>query len=46
MKAKNILFKLFIIFVLLLTGCSDEPTIDNTTMLDGDQVFDASIYNH
>lgn len=45
MKAKNILFKLFVIFVLLLTGCSDEPTIDNSTMLDGDQIFDASIYN-
>lgn len=45
MRTKNIFLKLFVIFILLLSGCSDEPTIDNVTMLDGDQIFDASIYN-
>ncbi|ARV05816.1 esterase [Polaribacter sp. SA4-10] len=45
MKTKNILLKLFVISLLILTGCSSDPEIDNATMLDGDQIFDASLYN-
>ncbi|ARV14251.1 alpha/beta hydrolase [Polaribacter sp. SA4-12] len=45
MKTKNILLKLSVIFLLILSGCSSEPEIDNATMLDGDQIFDASLYN-
>lgn len=45
MKTKNILLKLFVIFLLILSGCSSDPEIDNVTMLDGDQIFDASLYN-
>jgi carboxylesterase len=45
MKTKNIFFKLSVLFFLLLSGCSNDPEIDNATMLDGDQIFDASIYN-
>lgn len=45
MKTKNIFLQLSVIFILILSSCSDSPTIDNATMLDGDQIFDASIYN-
>jgi carboxylesterase len=45
MKTKNIFFKISVLFLLIVAGCSSEPEIDNTIMLDGDQIFDASIYN-
>tara|TARA_R110001592_G_scaffold266_8_gene1494 strand:+ start:267 stop:1211 length:945 start_codon:yes stop_codon:yes gene_type:complete len=45
MKTKNIFLNLSVLFVLLLSGCSNEPEIDNAIMLDGDQIFDASLYN-
>ncbi len=45
MKTKNILLKLSVIFLLILSSCSSEPEIDNATMLDGDQIFDASLNN-
>jgi carboxylesterase len=28
-----------------MSGCSKSPEIDNATMLDGDQIFDPSLYN-
>jgi len=45
MKTKNIFFKLTVFVLLLLSACSKYPDIDNETMLDGDQIFDASLYN-
>jgi carboxylesterase len=41
----NKFFRLLIIFLLVLPGCSKTPEIDNATMLDGDQIFDPSMYN-
>jgi carboxylesterase len=38
-------FRLLVIFLLVLSACSKSPEIDNATMLDGDQIFDPSIYN-
>ena len=45
MATKNIYFILPVIFLLCLTGCSKNPEINNATMLDGDQIFDPSLYN-
>ena len=45
MKTKNTFFRLLIIFLLFLSACSKSPDIDNSTMLDGDQIFDPSLYN-
>jgi len=45
MKTKNIFFRLLVIFLLFLSACSKSPDIDNATMLDGDQIFDPSLYN-
>jgi carboxylesterase len=45
MKTKNTLFGLLAILLLFLSACSKNPDIDNGTMLDGDQIFDASLYN-
>ena len=45
MRTQNILFRLLVVFMLALTACSKSPEIDNATMLDGDQIFDPSIYN-
>lgn len=45
MKTKHTVLKLLALFILILSSCSSDPTIDNTRMLDGDQIFDASIYN-
>lgn len=45
MKTKNIFLKVSVLFLLIVSGCSSEPEIDNATMLDGDQIFDASLYN-
>lgn len=36
---------LFVFAVLLLFSCAKNPEIDNDTMLDGDKIFDASIYH-
>jgi len=38
-------FKFILICFLLLASCASNPEIDNATMLDGDQIFDASLYN-
>lgn len=45
MTTKNKLFSLFILFLLVLSACSQDPDIINETMLDGDQVFDPSLYD-
>jgi carboxylesterase len=45
MTTINKFFRLLIIFLLVLPGCSKTPQIDNATMLDGDQIFDPSLYN-
>ena len=45
MKTKNIFFKLLVVFLLVASACSKSPDIDNATMLDGDQIFDPSLYN-
>jgi len=45
MKTKYLLHKLLFIMIVGLSACSKSPEIDNATMLDGDQIFDPSIYN-
>jgi carboxylesterase len=45
MTTKYIYFSLLVIFLLVLSACSKTPEIDNATMLDGDQIFDPSLYN-
>lgn len=45
MRTNTIHFKLFILFAVVLSACSSNPDIDNATMLDGDQIFDPSLYN-
>ncbi len=45
MTTKNIFFRLLVIFFLCLAACSKTPDINNETMLDGDQIFDPSLYN-
>ncbi len=45
MKTKNIFFRLLVILLLFLSSCSKSPDIDNETMLDGDMIFDPSLYN-
>jgi carboxylesterase len=45
MTAKNSFFRLIVILLWVLSGCSKDPEIDNATMLDGDQIFDPSLYN-
>ncbi len=44
MTAKNIFLSFLAIGFMLISGCSKDPEIDNSTMLDGDQIFDPSIY--
>ena len=41
----NKLFRLLVISFIVLSACSKTPDIDNATMLDGDQIFDPSLYN-
>lgn len=41
MKSKSLIYSL----LLVLTACSQMPEIDNDTMLDGDSIFDPSLYN-
>ena len=45
MATKNMVFRLLLIFLLGMSACSKSPEIDNATMLDGDQIFDPSLYN-
>jgi carboxylesterase len=45
MTTKNMLFRLLLLFLVGLSACSKSPEIDNATMLDGDQIFDPSLYN-
>jgi carboxylesterase len=45
MITKNKFLRLLVIFILILPACSKTPDIDNATMLDGDQIFDPSLYN-
>jgi carboxylesterase len=45
MATKNKFFRLLVVFLLVLSACSKTPDINNATMLDGDQIFDPSLYN-
>jgi carboxylesterase len=45
MTTKNIFSSLLVIFLLSLSACSKSPDINNVTMLDGNQIFDPSLYN-
>ena len=36
---------LFLSLLLVLTACTQSPDINNVTMLDGDQIFDPSLYH-
>ena len=45
MTSNNIFFRPLVIFLLVLSACSKSPDINNATMLDGDQIFDPSLYN-
>jgi len=45
MTTTNMIFRLLMISALALASCSKSPEIDNATMLDGDQIFDPSLYN-
>jgi carboxylesterase len=45
MTTKDKFLRLIVIFILIFPACSKTPDIDNATMLDGDQIFDPSLYN-
>ena len=45
MTTNKIFFRLLVIFLLVLSSCSKSPDINNESMLDGDQIFDPSLYN-
>lgn len=45
MRTNNMFFRLLVICILMLSACSKTPVIDNATMLDGDQIFDPSLYS-
>lgn len=45
MITKNKFFSLLAMSILVLSACSKSPDINNETMLDGDQIFDPSLYN-
>jgi carboxylesterase len=45
MTTKNKFFSLLVILLVILSACSKTPDIDNATMLDGDMIFDPSLYN-
>jgi carboxylesterase len=45
METKNIFLKLLVILLFCLPACSKSPDINNAKMLDGDQIFDASLFN-
>lgn len=42
---KKLQYNIYVLFLMVLVGCNPVPEIDNETMLDGDQIFDASITN-
>ena len=44
MSVKNIFSNILIFCLLIISGCSKSPEIDDATMLDGDQIFDPSTY--
>jgi carboxylesterase len=45
MTTSNIFFRILVILLVALSACSKSPEIDNATMLDGDQIYDPSLYN-
>jgi carboxylesterase len=45
MKTKHLYFSLLLLLVFGVSSCSKTPDINNETMLDGDQIFDPSLYN-
>ena len=45
MTTKNKFFGILFIFILGFSACSKSPDINNETMLDGDKIFDSSLYN-
>jgi len=45
MRTKTIFFRLLLLFVVGLFACSEDPDINNETMLDGEQIFDPALYN-
>jgi carboxylesterase len=45
MTTNKIFFRLLAIFLIVLYSCSKSPDINNEAMLDGDQIFDPSLYN-
>jgi carboxylesterase len=45
MNIKNLLSGVLVMFLLLVSACSKTPEIDNTTMLDGETIFDPSLYD-
>jgi carboxylesterase len=45
MKTKCLYFSILLLFLFKLSGCSKSPDINNETMLDGDQLFDPSLYD-
>ena len=45
MNTRNVFFKFILMFTLFVSACSKNPEIDNTTMLDGDIIFDPSLYD-
>jgi carboxylesterase len=45
MKTTNTFLKLLVVFLLFSTSCSKSPDINDATMLDGDKIFDPSLYN-
>lgn len=45
MAATNRFLRVSVIFLLVMSACSKSPEINNATMLDGDQLFDPSLYH-
>jgi carboxylesterase len=45
MAATNRFLRVSVIFLLVMSACSKNPEINNATMLDGDQLFDPSLYH-
>lgn len=45
MKTNTILLQMLVILIIGTTACSKSPDINNATMLDGDIIFDPSLYD-
>jgi len=45
MSIKNLSSRFLVMFLLVVSACSKSPEIDNATMLDGDTIFDPSLYD-